>query len=206
MFEIAIAKRKKNEHQNNAIIFFLFSIKTLEGNHDVTCKELLENKTQFRKTERQWMSEKEFLMRKVQFLQTYGSVVPPSIDGGGYFTENRSEIRKHELKGHRELQKLKSELAEQKNITDEYRGQLLSMESEMSGLKDLANANKEVLKSRTRNMVDQVELLKERYEGLEKRRRNEAEGYQADINLLKQKIKHMEQQLIKAAVTKTKGM
>ena len=77
-----------------------FSIKTLEENHDATCKELIENKTQYRKTERQWMSEKEFLMRKVQFLQTYGSVVPPSIDGGGYFTENRSNVRKGgELKG-----------------------------------------------------------------------------------------------------------
>ena len=53
------------------------------------------------------MAEKEFLMRKVQFLQTYGSVVPPSIDGGGYFTEGRSNLRKGgELKGHRELQKL----------------------------------------------------------------------------------------------------
>ena len=53
------------------------------------------------------MAEKEFLMRKVQFLQHYGSVVPPSIDGGGYFTENRSNLRRGgDLKTHRDLQKL----------------------------------------------------------------------------------------------------
>ena len=98
-----------------------------------------------------------------------------------------------------------TQLAEQKKITEDYRGQLLAMESEMEALKDLANANKEVLKSRTKNMVDQVDALKERYENLEKRRKQEGEGYQADIHLLKQKLRHVEQQLVRAAVTRSKG-
>merc|ERR1711884_341596 len=75
-----------------------------------------------------------------------------------------------DLKGHRELQKLNTQLAEQK-----------------------------------KSMVDQVDLLKERYESLEKRRKQEGEGYQADIHLLKQKLKHVEHQLIRAAVNRTKG-
>ena len=109
----------------------------MEGTHESTTKELIESKTQFRKGERQWMAEKEFLMRKVQFLQTYGSVVPgPSIDGGGFFTENRSNKRKGgEMKVHRDLQKLTCELAESKKITEDYRGQLLAMDSEMTNLK-----------------------------------------------------------------------
>ena len=98
-----------------------------------------------------------------------------------------------------------TQLAEQKKITEDYRGQLLAMESEMEALKDLANANKEVLKSRTKSMVDQVDTLKERYENLEKRRKQEGEGYQADIHLLKQKLRHVEQQLVRAAVTRSKG-
>ena len=115
---------------------FRFSIKTLEENHELTCKEFLQSKTEHRKNERTWMAEKEFLMRKVQFLQTYGSVVPPSIDGGGYFTDSRSNVRKSgQLKGHRDLQKLTSELAEQKKITEDYRGQLLAMEAEMNDLR-----------------------------------------------------------------------
>ena len=83
--------------------------------------------------------------------------------------------------------------------------QLLAMDAEMTNLKDLANANKEVLKSRTKSMVDTVDTLKERYEGLEKRRKNESEGYQSDIKLLKQKLEHLEQKLILSSVTKTKG-
>ena len=96
-------------------------------------------------------------------------------------------------------------MAEQKKVTEEYRGQLLAMDSEMTSLRDLANANKEVLKSRTKSMVDQVDVLKDRYENLEKRRKNEAEGYQATINLMKQKLRHVEQQLVRSAVTRTKG-
>ena len=109
------------------------------------------------------------------------------------------------MKVHRDLQKLTSELAESKKITEDYRGQLLAMDSEMTNLKDLANANKEVLKSRTKSMVDTVDALKDRYENLEKRRKNEGEGYQADINLLKQKLTHLEQKLVLSAVAKTKG-
>ena len=75
----------------------------------------------------------------------------------------------------------------------------------ISFFRDLSNANKEVLKSRTKSMVDQVDNLKERYENLERRRKKEAEGYQADINLLKQKLKHVEQQFVRSAVCKTKG-
>ena len=103
------------------------------------------------------------------------------------------------------MQKLTCELAETKKITEDYRMQLLAMDSEMTNLKDLANANKEVLKSRTKSMVDTVDTLKERYEGLEKRRKNEGEGYQSDIKLLKQKLEHFEQKLILSSVTKTKG-
>lgn len=180
-------------------------IKTLEGTHEDTTKELISSQTLFRKGERKWMAEKEFLMRKVQFLQTYGSVLPPSIDGGGFHTENQSNKRRGgELKGHRELQKLTCELAETKKITEDYRMQLLAMDAEMTNLKDLANANKEVLKSRTKSMVDTVDTLKERYESLEKRRKNEGEGYQSDIKLLKQKLEHLEQKLILSSVTKTK--
>lgn len=85
----------------------------MEENYEAVTKDLIESKTEFRKTERTWMAEKEFLMRKVQFLQHYGSVVPPSIDGGGFFTDHRSNIRKGgELKSHRDLQKLNVSLVQ----------------------------------------------------------------------------------------------
>jgi coiled-coil domain-containing protein 77 len=99
----------------------------------------------------------------------------------------------------------KADLADQKKITEDYRSQLLSLESQMDSLRDQSNANKEVLKSRTKGMVDQVDSLKNRYEGLENRRKTEAEGYQSDVNMLKQKLRQVEQQLVRATLAKTKG-
>jgi hypothetical protein len=85
---------------------FSCSIKTLEENQESVTKDLVHSKTEFRQTERGWMAEKEFLMRKLQFVQHYGSVIPPSIDGGGYFTDQRSGLRKGgDLKNHRDVQK-----------------------------------------------------------------------------------------------------
>ena len=55
-------------------------------------------------------------------------------------------------------------------------------------------------------MIDQVDVLKQRYEALETRRKREAEGYQTDINLLRQKLRHVEQQLIRAGIAKAKGI
>ena len=49
-------------------------------------------------------------------------------------------------------------------------------------------------------MIEQVESLKSRYEACETRRKREGEGYQADINILRQKLKHVEQQLIRANI------
>ena len=54
-------------------------------------------------------------------------------------------------------------------------------------------------------MCEQVESLTERYENLDIRRKREAEGYQSDIGALKQKLKHLEQQLLRATITKAKG-
>ena len=54
-------------------------------------------------------------------------------------------------------------------------------------------------------MVEQVESLKERCENLESRKRREAEGYQADLALLRQKMRQVEQQLVRAALARAKG-
>ena len=54
-------------------------------------------------------------------------------------------------------------------------------------------------------MVEQVELLKEKYESLEIRRKTEAEGFQTDVKILKEKLRHVEQKLIRASLAKVKG-
>ena len=131
-------------------------------------------------------------------------MLPGNVEGG-FYTDARGEVRRSaDQKAQRQLQKLNTELAGQKNMTSDYRNQLLTLEREMESLRDQSTANKDVLKKRTKAMCEQVEHLKERYESLETRKKREGEGYQADINTLKQKLRHVEQQLVRATITKAK--
>ena len=54
-------------------------------------------------------------------------------------------------------------------------------------------------------MVGQCDALRDRYEDLERRKRSEAEGYQSDVRLLQQKMRRIETQLGRAAISKAKG-
>ena len=54
-------------------------------------------------------------------------------------------------------------------------------------------------------MVGQSDALRDRYEDLERRKRSEAEGYQSDVKLLQQKMRRIETQLGRAAISKAKG-
>ena len=54
-------------------------------------------------------------------------------------------------------------------------------------------------------MVGQCDALRDRYEDLERRKRSEAEGYQSDVKLLQQKMRRIETQLGRAAISKAKG-
>merc|ERR1719436_1403964 len=162
------------------------------------------SKSELRKSERKWMAEKECLLRKLQFVQQYGSVALPA-NAGGFYTDVRGLTRRNvDNKTQRQIQKLNSEISDQKNLTSDYRNKLLTLEKEMDSLKDQNVASKDVLKKRTKSMCEQVEILTERYENLEIRRKREGEGYQADISTLKQKLKHLEQQLMRATITKAK--
>ena len=55
-------------------------------------------------------------------------------------------------------------------------------------------------------MVEQVEHLKDKYEGLENRRKVEAWGYQTDVKILKEKLRQVEHKLVRATLAKVKGL
>jgi len=196
------AERAQFEHRIHDLSQY---INKMDETQESILKELEAAKTGQRKAEQKWTSEKETLLRKLQFVQHYGTVLPSRELEGGFFTDKRGEARRTaDGKAQRQLQKLNTELAEQKNLMTDYRNQLLRAEAELESIRDQNTANKDVLKHRTKNMIEQVESLRSRYEACETRRKREAEGYQADINILRQKLKHVEQQLIRASLAKAK--
>ena len=196
------SERDQFEHRINELSLH---INSMSDNQETVVTELMASQSELRKSERKWMAERECLLRKLQFVQQYGSVAIPS-NAGGFYTDVRGISRKGiDNKTQRQIQKLNAEVSDQKNLTSDYRTKLLTLEKEMESLKDQNVASKDVLKKRTKSMCEQVEILTERYENLEIRRKREAEGYQADISTLKQKLKHLEQQLMRATITKAKG-
>ena len=50
---------------------------------------------------------------------------------------------------------------------------------------------------RSDKMAKRLQLMTQRYEALEKRRSMEAEGFKADLKLLRRKLKDVEKQLLK---------
>ena len=85
-----------------------FSINKMDETQECLLKELESAKTGQHKAEQRWMTEKETLLRKLQFVQHYGTILPK---GGGpdgaYFTDKRGELRRGaDQKTQRQLQKL----------------------------------------------------------------------------------------------------
>lgn len=64
----------------------------MESQQDELHSDLAHSKSQFRRSERNWMAEKEILHRKIQFLQNFGGAGGEAADGG-FFTDQRSAFR-----------------------------------------------------------------------------------------------------------------
>ena len=79
----------------------------MDATQESLLKELQQSKNVQRKVEQNSMNEKEVLLRKLQFVQTYGTIIPPSVAEGGYFTDKRGELRRSaDQKAQKQLQKL----------------------------------------------------------------------------------------------------
>ena len=152
--------------------FLPHSIKTLDHGQEDLAKELEQVRGKFRRCEREWLSEKETLHRKLQLCRQFGTSSSSSADvlGAGFFTDQRSALRLGgDARLHKRLQQVnvrssllcavirgvgiqffflnhvQSELADQKAAAESYRNQLLTMEAEMDTLREQNDAGKKAL-------------------------------------------------------------
>jgi len=166
--------------------------------------QMVKQQTGFRRQERQWLSEREAISRKLQYLQQYGAgaMVGETALHTGYRAEARTAGEKR-LKT--QVSKLTTELAEKDGQLSTFRQKLLDMEQEEDRLRTAATAAGEQLARRSRVMAEQVAVVTERADKLERRRAREAEGYQSDIKLLRDKMHRLENQLIGVTTAKANG-
>lgn len=161
----------------------------LEGNLKMLSSELGAARTSHRKAENTWCGERSVLVRKLQFLEKYGT-----LEG------THSEHRARERRGGKEnpiiVERLEEEGRERQKELDKTRQQLLRAREEVDGEKVRAEAAASVLAKKTKAMQEQVAMLTERSEKLEVRRAREAEGYQAELRQVRSRQQQLEEKLL----------
>lgn len=81
-----------------------------------------------------------------------------------------------------------------------YREQAISMEEELSRIREEGDVTREIFKERSNKMSKRLQMMNTRYQELEKRRHFEVEGFKNDIKNLRSRLKDVERQLYKVTL------
>ncbi|XP_054844890.1 coiled-coil domain-containing protein 77 [Eublepharis macularius] len=100
-----------------------------------------------------------------------------------------------------DIKALQGQLIQEQRLADMYREQCVSLEEELAKIREEGDVGRELFKERSEKMGKRLQLMTQRYEALEKRRGMEVEGFRNDIRLLRQRLKDVEKQLFKVAMT-----
>ncbi|XP_067936463.1 coiled-coil domain-containing protein 77-like [Watersipora subatra] len=108
------------------------------------------------------------------------------------------------VKYRQEAKRLRVEIEDTTRMSEMYREQVISLEDDISAYKEKEHVKSDVYKDKTENMSKRYQIMKARYEDLEKRRAFEVEGFKNDIKSLRKQLKDMEKQLYKMAIESDK--
>ena len=171
------------------------SVSSLENNVTVVTSQLVKQKTDFRRIENKWLNDRSVLMRKIQFFEKYGTME-------GTHTEQRLKER---LAGNKpkpsadSLRTLEREIEKRDKELSRNRQEILNLKNEIEREKTRSEAAANILAKKTKVMTEQVAVLTERCERVERRKAVEVEGYQSDIKILQAKLSQLETKLLAVA-------
>ncbi|NXW83910.1 CCD77 protein, partial [Alopecoenas beccarii] len=166
-------------------------------------RDFLQLKFDVRANEKAWMAEKDSLLRK---LDKDPDQLLISRESG---REKKQRHTKKMLRADdgawkphsREIKSLQEQLMQEKRLSNMYREQCITLESELAKVREEGDVGKELFKERAEKMGKRLKLMTQRYEALQKRRNMEVEGFKNDIKDLRQKLKDVEMQLFKVTLT-----
>jgi coiled-coil domain-containing protein 77 len=92
-----------------------------------------------------------------------------------------------------------SRRAESESMAEMYREQCIQLEDELSRLREERTVAKGVDSKKSKKLLQRLNLMKQRYEKLEKRRSLEAEGYKSSIKILRKRLTEVEKQIYRLA-------
>eukprot|EP00088_Acartia_fossae_P037874 TRINITY_DN39093_c0_g1_i1.p1 TRINITY_DN39093_c0_g1~~TRINITY_DN39093_c0_g1_i1.p1 ORF type:complete len:422 (+),score=87.65 TRINITY_DN39093_c0_g1_i1:39-1268(+) len=164
-------------------------------------RKCVQEREEHRKEETSWLQQRTKMSRKLCFYEKFGR--PESCERIGQHTSDRVPTRIAEEKVLRaEATKLKEELKEKDSLVSELRLELGQMaQDNLMMKKDMDNLNTCIQKIKDKT-GSQIEMLNQRNEKLEQRRRREVEGYESDIQRLKANIKNLESKIMALTASK----
>lgn len=161
-------------------------------------KDYLELKYEMRAKERNWVSEKDQLLQKLD--QCHRVELTSSSDPALGMVFASTSPSMHSTK-QTSIANLQQQLEQTQQLADNYREQCIKMEEELSKLREESEASKHLFQQRTQKVSKRLGLMNARYEALEKRHALEVEGYKNDIKQLRQRLRELEKQLYKLTAT-----
>ncbi|XP_068595812.1 coiled-coil domain-containing protein 77 [Brachionichthys hirsutus] len=171
-------------------------------------KDFLQLKFDTRAHEKSWMVEKDRLLRELDSCHNrrrkadsagaeMGRMWQPSSSSALLHPRPRAESQQP-YKG--EIKAMQEDLKQAHRLAEMYREQCITLETELSQIREKGDVGREIFKDRSDKMAKRLQLMTQRYEALEKRRAMEVEGFKTDLKHLKQKFKDVEKQLLKVTL------
>lgn len=171
-------------------------------------RDFLQLKFDTRAHEKSWMVEKDQLLRELDSchnrLRKSGSAAP---ELGRTWQPSNSTARllprppPESQQAHKEeLKVMQEDLKQAHRLAEMYREQCITLETELSQIREEGDVGREIFKERSDKMAKRLQLMTQRYEALEKRRVMEVEGFKTDLKHLRQKLKDVEKQLLKVTL------
>ncbi|KAM9377718.1 coiled-coil domain-containing protein 77 isoform 1-T2 [Pholidichthys leucotaenia] len=176
--------------------------------HEST-RDFLQLKFDSRAHEKSWMVEKDRLLRDLDSchdrLRKSGGI---SREGGRTWQPSSSTTllpprpqQASEQPHKEELKAMQEELKRAHRLAEMFREQCITLETELSQIREEGDVGREIFKERSDKMAKRLQLMTQRYEALEKRRVMEVEGFKTDLKHLRQKLKDVEKQLLKVTLS-----
>ncbi|XP_056272778.1 coiled-coil domain-containing protein 77 isoform X2 [Pseudoliparis swirei] len=203
--EEALAQRQRDQERFTGMTDKLQRTQNLL--HEST-RDFLQLKFDTRVHEKSWMVEKDRLLRELDSchnrLRKTGSAGPessrtwqPSSSQALLLHRPQPELQQTHKE---ELKAMQEDLKQAHRLAEMYRGQCITMETELSQIREKGDVGREIFKERSDKMATRLQLMTQRYEALEKRRAMEVEGFKTDLKHLRQKLKDVEKSLLKVTL------
>ncbi|XP_068579315.1 coiled-coil domain-containing protein 77 isoform X1 [Cebidichthys violaceus] len=171
-------------------------------------RDFLQLKFDTRAHEKGWMVEKDRLLRDLDSCHNrlrktgsagaeMGRTWQPSSSTALLLPRPQPELQQTHKE---ELKAMQEDLKQAHRLAEMYREQCITLETELSQIREEGDVGREIFKERSDKMAKRLQLMTQRYEALEKRRAMEVGGFKTDLKHLRQKFKDVEKQLLKVTL------